>query len=290
MYSGGKLLTRLKSDDIQSISSQLNDYNQELQIKTGRSLLGIACLSCNVRESIIMNRVNSFSFQVVPITTGQGIISNFSAVVCSILQFLGFKAEVAEDSDITGLASAFRKGADGIMMADDHRFVGINLRTNSVTDNSEATGRIFSAALDLMAGGIKGNKVLVLGCGPVGEAAAQSLLAFGARVILHDINIIAAGNVKEKLTDYGDITIVESIENSVVNYQYILEATPATNSIPDELLSDNSCVVAPGVPLGLSSKGCEILNNRLVHDKLELGVAAMAVSLLCSTNPGDNLD
>ncbi len=235
-------------------------------------------------------RASSFSFHVIPVTTGQGIISGFSETVCSILQFLGFKAEVTEDSDLTGLASAFKKGANGIMMADDHRFAGINLHTRSVADNSEATGSIYSAALDLMAGGIKGSKILVLGCGPVGESAVRSLLAFGARVVLYDIDVAAAGDVKEKLADQGDITIAESIQNSAAKYQYILEATPATNSIPDDLLSNNSYVVAPGVPLGLSSKGCEILDNRLIHDKLELGVAAMAVSLLSSTNSGDNLD
>ncbi len=262
----------------------------ELQSITGRSLLGIASHSYSVNKTKMKARASSFSFHVIPITTGQGIISNFSATVCSILQFLGFKAEVAENSDITGLASAFRKGADGIMMADDHQFIGINLHTRSVADNSEATGRISSAALDLMAGGIKGSKVLILGCGSVGESAARSLLAFGARVVLYDIDIVAARDVKENLAGQGDIAIADSIQNSAAKYRYILEATPATNSIPDGLLTDKSCVVAPGVPLGLSSKGCEILNNHLVHDKLELGVAAMAVSLLSSTNPGDNLD
>jgi len=265
-------------------------YNQGLQLITGRGLLGIASHCCNVSERLVGERASTFSIHIIPITAGQGIISNFSATVCSILQFLGFKAEVTAESDTAGLANAFKNGAEGIMMADDHQFVGINLHTRSVVDNSEATGRVFSAALDLMAGGIQQDKVLVLGCGPVGEAAARSLLGFGARVILYDTHITASETVKGKLADYGDITITDSIQNSTMKYQHILEATPAANSIPDKLLSDVSCVAAPGVPLGVSSKGCKILKNRLIHDKLELGIAAMAISLLNSTSRGDCLD
>jgi len=283
-------LTRLNSTDIHHISSQLKQYDQKLQLFTGRGLLGIASHSCNVDEAIMEQRAATFSFHIIPITTGQGIISNFSTTVCSILQFLGFKAEVAEESDITGLANSYKKAVDGIMMADDRLFIGLNLHTRSVVNNSGATGRVFSAALDLMTGGLGGSRVLVLGCGPVGEAAAQNLLTLGARVVLYDINIAAAENIKEKFAEYGDITVTDSLHNSTARYKYIFEATPTTNSIPDELLSGDSYVVAPGVPLGLSAKGCEILNNRYIHDKLELGVAAMAVSLLNSTNPGDYLD
>ncbi len=229
----------------------------------------------------------SFSFHIIPVTSGQGIISNFSTTVCSILRFLGFQAEVAEKSDIAGLANAYKKGADGIMMADDHQFIGINLKTRSVVDNSEATARAFSAALDLMAGGIEANHVLVIGCGSVGEAAVHNLLARGARVALYDTNITAAENIREKFSEYDDITVLDSIHNPTAGYKYIFEATPSTKSIPDELLSIDSYVVAPGVPLGLSTQGCEILNNHYIHDKLELGVAAMAVSLINSTSPGD---
>jgi len=246
---------------------------------TGKSLLEIACHCCNVDKTVIAGR-GTFSFSVIPVTAGQGIISDFSAIVCSILQFSGFKAEVTEKSDAAGLVEAFGGGADGIMMADDYQFVGVNLYTRSVADNSRVTGSVFSAALDLMAGGVQEKEVLVLGCGAVGEAAADNLLGFGARVVLHDINIAAAEEVKEKLVGKGVVSIADSIRNPAVKYRYILEATPVKNSIPDELLSVDSCIAAPGVPLGISARGCEILNNRFIHDKLELGVTAMAVSLL----------
>lgn len=252
-------------------------------MKTGRSLLGIACHSCNVDEAVIAGRASSFSCHVVPVTAGQGIISDFSETVCAILRFLGFAAEVTEKSDTAGIALAFEKEADAIFMADDHRFAGFNLHTRSVVDNSQATGRIYSAALDLMAGGIKGCEILVLGCGPVGKAAAGKFLSSGSRVILHDLDMLAAQKTKvnlSKLYDPGNISVAGSINNPTTTYRYIVDATPAENAVPDKLLSENTYVVAPGVPLGVSSEGCNILKSRFIHDKLELGVAAMAVSLI----------
>ena len=62
---------------------------------------------------------------------------------------------------------------------------------------------------------------------------------------------------------------------------YTLTATLGDfdKSYPDEMILDQMIVAAPGVPLGITKKGCQILENRLLHDKLELGVAGMAISL-----------
>ena len=276
-------MTRLKSNDISNIVSQLETYNQELLDITGRSLMGIACHAYGKDEIQIKQQIKIFSIHVVPITAGQGIITNFSETVSAILQFLGFNALVSDLSDTAGVVQAFEDKADALMMADDHSFVGLNLKTQCVTDNSKATGRVFASALDLMAKGIKNHKVLVQGCGPVGEAAARTLLSFGARVALFDIHISTAQSLKKNLFKYPggkDIVIENNLKTALLNHQYILEATPSTDTIPDELISDHMFVAAPGVPLGISHNGCNILKNRLIHDKLELGVAAMAISLV----------
>ncbi len=286
-------MTRLKTGDICQISSGLEAYNLRLLAGTGHTLLEIACHACGVDEIKIKNSIKSFTIHVVPITTGQGIISNFSETVTAILTFLGFNAIVSDTPDITGVANSFENRADAIMMADDQRFVGINLNNRLVVDNSEATGRVFASALDLMAKGIKNCKVLVLGCGPVGEAAAHRLLSFGAGLGLYDIDLSTAHSMKEKLSRAQgmepdietyikkgiDIVVETSIVRAVSAYDYILEATPSADSIPHELISDHMHVAAPGVPLGISKKGCQMLKDRLIHDKLELGVAAMAISL-----------
>jgi len=276
-------LTRLKTSDINNIPSRLETYNRELLSRTGRSLLGIACHAYGADEVQIRHRIGSFCIHVVPVTAGQGIITDFSETIAAILQFLGFNARVSDLPDASGVALAFENKANAIMMADDNRFVGINLNTRSVADNSRATGRVFAAALDLMAKGITDHKTLVLGCGPVGEAAAITLLSSGARVALCDTHLSAASLLKERLLAHpgGNKIVIEAdINMALSNYQYIIEATPSANTIPDELISDRMVVAAPGVPLGVSKKGCRILENRLVHDKLELGVAGMAISLL----------
>lgn len=278
-------MTRLKSSDINNIPSRLETHNRELLSRTGQSLLGIACHAYGKEESRIRHRIKDrvFCIHVVPVTAGQGIITDFSKTVTAILQFLGFNARVSDLPDASGVALAFETKADAIMMADDNRFVGINLNTRFVADNSQATGRVFAAALDLMAKGIKGHKTLVLGCGPVGEAAAITLLSSGARVALCDTHLSAASVLKERLLAYpggNKIVIEEDINTALLRYHYILEATPSANTLPDELISEIMGIAAPGVPLGVSKKGCRILENCLVHDKLELGVAGMAISLL----------
>ncbi len=276
-------MTRLKTSDISHISSRLETYNLELLARTGQTLLGVACHACDMDEKMVKSLIKSFSLHVIPITAGQGIISDFSATVCAILQFLGFNTQVSNQPDTSGIANSFESKADGIMMADDQRFVGINLKKRTVVDNSEATGRVFAAALDLMAKGINDREVLILGCGVVGEVAARTLLSFGAQVALYDIHLSAAQSLQEKLSVHpvgNKIVIEENVNIALSNYTYVLEATPSADTIPDNMINDHIVVATPGVPLGISQNGCQLLKDRLVHDKLELGVAAMAISLL----------
>lgn len=279
-------MTRLKTSDICQIKSDLEQYNQALLSKTGRGLLGIACHAHGKDESQMQALIADFTILVVPVTAGEGIISDFSETVAAILRFLGFNARVSEQPDTCGVALAFESKAAALMMADDHRFVGINLNNRLVADNSQATGRVFAAALDLMARGIKGKQVLVLGCGPVGESAAMTLLSFGARVALCDIDIPRARLLKQRLlaSSQGnkavkeDIFIEEGLDFSP--YSFILEATPCAETISDKLIGDHLFIAAPGVPVGVSTWGCRRLKERFLHDKLELGVADMSISLL----------
>ncbi len=276
-------MTRLKHSDISEISSSLTQYEGRLRAATGRSLLGIACHACGVDEAGIKNKIKDFSIHVIPVTAGQGIITDFSMTVVAILSFLGFDARVTEQTDASGIASAYENKADAIMLADDLRFVGINLTTRQVTDNSDVTGRVFAAALDLMAGGIKDKQVLVMGCGPVGESSARSLLERGATLNLYDTNVHAGKALKQQLLKDAQGSPIEVLENfptRLSDYPHILEATPTANTIPDNLITDELKIAAPGVPLGISEIGCSLLTDRLVHDKLELGVTAMAVGLL----------
>ena len=287
-------MTRLKTDDIDTISENLDAHNSELIKKTGRSLLGVACHACDRRESEITPLIKKFRVCVVPVTAGQGIISCFSHTVAAILAYLGFPVFVTRATDTAGVAQAFERNVHGIMMSDDNRFVALNLIRQQVVDNSEFTGRGFAAALDLMAGGLKGKSVGVVGCGPVGRAAARWLLCSGARVVLHDSVPQVAWKLRDELCDCdcnsgtgtagtvsGSISTAEqNPAAALAGLNYLVDATPVANAIPDKALSDHTFVAAPGVPLGISTRGCEKISSRLIHDKLEIGVATMAVAML----------
>ncbi len=276
-------MTRLKNSDICEISSGMNVYENRLKAATTRSLLGIASHAFDVNETEVRNKIKGFSIHVIPVTAGQGIISDFSSTVAAILLFLGFDAKVTEQTDASGLASAYEAGADAIMLADDDRFVGINLKTHKVADNSELTGRVFAAALDLMAGGIKDKPALVMGCGPVGESSARSLLEKGAELGLYDINLQAAEILKKQLVNEAVDSSIEVLGNLSIGlsaYPHVLEATPSADTITDDMITKKLKVAAPGVPLGISEIGSSKLTDRLIHDKLELGVAAMAAYLV----------
>jgi len=279
-------MTRLKTCDIDSISSKLEAYNRTLKEKTGHSLLGVACHACGRRESEIRQLMENFAVSVIPITAGQGIIHTFANTVEAIMAYLGFQASVTMATDTAGVAEAVENKADGIMMSDDNRFVALNLSRRRVSDNSEATGRGYAAALDLMTGGLKGQSVVVAGCGPVGTGAAAWLKNSGAHVLVYDINIQAARKLKSVLSAGGDaapgsVSVADEALSTVLDrVRCVIEATPVENSIPETALFDNTFVAAPGVPLGISQKGCEKISTRLIHDKLEIGVATMAVSML----------
>ena len=95
---------------------------------------------------------------------------------------------MAQNSDAAGIAEAFEKKSDIILLADDARFVAINVHTNHVSDNAEMTAKGFVAGLDLMASGLRGKKAFVVGCGEVGRYAAKELVALGVLVTASDIN------------------------------------------------------------------------------------------------------
>lgn len=273
-------MTRLVSGDIKGISAGLPAYDQRLVFRTGMGLLGIACHGHGVSDVSMREQMASFTVHVVPVTAGQGIISQFSATVAAILNFLGIQARVSPQTDNAGIDLACKEGVDGILMADDHQFVGLNLRNRKVVGNSEETGRVFAAALGLMAGGISAEEFLVVGCGPVGEAAAKRLMSEGGRITLFDIDPAASERLHKRLSPVGQVCIAGSIDEALAHHSLILDASPAANAIPDRLLDANMRIAAPGVPSGISDMGIEYLQERVIHDKLELGVAGMAVGLL----------
>jgi pyrrolysine biosynthesis protein PylD len=258
---------------------QLDAYDAELLTKTGRTLRGIACFVAGQNEPNIASRLSGIQVGVVPVQWGAGRIDRFAETVGDILNHLGFQSFVTRQADVSGLAEAYTKKADLIFLADDDQFVALNTKTRQVVYNAAATGSGFAGGLALMAGGLTEQKVLVLGCGPVGRAATASLLNYGATVSVYDINRDRAGNLAIEMDRgrRGDIRVEADLQQALSRHRLVMDATDAAEIIQDREISADTYMAAPGVPLGLSHAALKKISHRLLHDPLQIGVATMAL-------------
>ena len=270
-------MTRLRTDDIKHITGRLSEYDTELELKTGCSLRGLACSAAGIEENDIDNKLKNVMVGVIPITSGKGIIIGFCEAVKSIVTHIGCNAFIAETSDVAGLAEAFERNADIILLSDDERFVAIHAQSNQVIDNAVATAKGYVAGLNLMAGGLNEKKVLVIGVGPVGCSATEALSILGAHVSVFDINSSRCYEISESIKQLlkKEIEIVIELDTALSSTHLIIDATPAANIINEHHIRSRSYISAPGVPIGLDVEAQLKISNRLLHDPLQIGVATM---------------
>lgn len=282
-------MTRLTHDDIKDIPGMLKAYDDTLVSMTGSDLVGIACKACGIAQSEFLGAVSHTRVGIVPVTWGQGIIPGFSQTVQEIVAHLGFTAYVTRDSDVAGLSEAAERGSDVIMLSDDDNFRAIHLKTGISEDNSAATGKVFAVGLDLMAKGLKGKKALVVGCGPVGWQAGFELLQLGAKLSVIDtdpeIAFSTARALKRQLKQ--DVSVEHDLNQALLQHRYILDASPAKGIIDTHQVAGSTLISAPGVPLGLTREAQNTASGRLLHDALQLGVAAMLAAVVKASNAGN---
>jgi len=275
-------MTRLQARDMVTIARDLDAYDRGLRARTGLTLRGLACRAAGVEEhQFACCRKNGRS-AVVPLTCGEGVIPGFAESVQRILLHLGLSSTVAAEPDAAGLAAAYADHSDLVFLADDQRFIAINTRSRGVVDNADATGAGFAWGLARMAGHLEKRPVLVLGCGPVGRSAARMVLRMGSRVSLCDVVPEASGQAARWLSESapGMISVEPDLESALARHCLIIDATPAADLIDEAHIHSDTLISAPGVPLGLTARAVEKISNRLLHDRLEIGVATMAVSAL----------
>jgi len=273
-------MTRLKPDEIRDIPEMLKVYDKALIRKTGAGLRGIACRAWGIDESAIAERAGGIRVGVIPISWGLGVIQGFSETVRDIVQHLGFNVFVTQAQNVAGLSEAVDRQSDVIMLSDDDHFVAIHVRTGKSVDNSAATGKVFAAGLDLMAGGLEGQAVLVVGCGPVGRSAGRELLRLGAELSVVDMDRKKARDfAREAELDLNrEVRVENNLHKTLLKHHYILDASPAAAIMDERHIADGTLISAPGVPIGLTAGALEAMAGRLLHDPLQLGVAAMIVA------------
>jgi pyrrolysine biosynthesis protein PylD len=268
-------MTRLRSQDMPGIAADPEAYDAALAARTGLGLRGLAARAAGIGPRAFGRRACACRAAVVPLGAGAGVIEGFAEAVRRILLHLGFQAAVTRRPDAAGLEEAYRGRADLVFLADDERFIAIHTRSRRVVENAGATGAGFAHGLERMAGGVRGRPVLVLGLGPVGLAAAAALSGLGAEVWVHDTDPVKMRRVRARSCGLP-LKAAASLQAALRRHRLILDATPARDLIGPESIHPDTFISAPGVPLGLSAAARGKAAGRLIHDRLEIGVAVMA--------------
>ncbi len=207
---------------------------------------------------------------VIPVTSGMGVISGFSESVRSILESMGIRAFVTKNTDVAGFAEAVEKDADMIFMADDDRFIALNVRVMKFVDNTEGTAKGYAEALRIAMKYRPPSSVLVVGCGRVGSMATEIFSKRYASVNVVDIDPSKAMELERR---YGNVHAYADVETAVRESNVIFNSSPG--KIPGEWIRQGAVIISPGVPHSFDSEARRKANV-IVHDPLAIGVGAMA--------------
>ncbi len=269
-------MTRLTSRSVSGIPGGIASHDRELMKTVGGSLIDIAKLASGYNGNLSA-AFKGHRCKVIPITSGKGIIDGFSEAVASILSHIGLNSDVSKAPDVGGFAQACRESSM-VFAADDNVFIGINLRSRAISLNHDATGRAYSAALEIRAGGLEGKPVALIGAGRVGASAAAYLCRKGAQVFTYDI-------VREKVqalaqTYSSNLYSCSSMSECLGMANLVLLAAPGMGLIKGGMAKGKIFSV-PAIPVGLTKAAFrELGENSLIHDSLEMGVATMAADLV----------
>jgi pyrrolysine biosynthesis protein PylD len=264
-------MTRLSSELISGLHENMDAYDCELVQKTGLTLRQIAARTAGLSEGTLCAALRSECAAVVPITAGQGVIEGFTQAIDGIIKHVGCPCFITKNSDASGLAESIEKGASIVFLADDNRFIAVHISQKYVIDNAEATGWSYAYALDACAGGLNDRDVLLIGAGRVGIHALSALLGLGAKVGVSDIDRSKVRSLAGKF----QIKKEENLSEALDMYTLFFDASPAPDIILPEHIKPQTIVAACGIPLGLSDGARVLVSERLIHDPLQLGTAAM---------------
>jgi threonine dehydrogenase-like Zn-dependent dehydrogenase len=163
-----------------------------------------------------------------------------------------------------------------LFLADDHRFIALNITKGCSVDDDPATADGYVTALEAAAGGFEGREVLVLGLGPVGRAAVRRLAARGAVVLVTE-------PAEERIAAALEVGLefeVTSLADGLARCDLIFDASPAGGIIDAADVRPETIAAVPGVPSAFTSAAQEVLGVRHMHEPLAIGVAVMAARAL----------
>jgi pyrrolysine biosynthesis protein PylD len=267
-------MTRLTPHDVDGLVSSLEVFELGLREMTGLGLRGVAIRS--VAHDPVCVPLIGARFAVVPITSGEGVITGFADCVATILSHLGCEAWVTAQPDVRGIQAAAAQGADAIFMADDHRFIALDLHRGRCIDDDPATADGYVTALEAAAGSLLSRHVLLLGLGPVGRAAARRLVSRGAAVEVVEPDETRLRSALEVGLKVQPVGLAEGLERC----DLIFDATPQGGFIDASGITSITIAAVPGLPSAFTAEAQAALGPRHIHEPLAIGVAVMAARAL----------
>ena len=256
----------LTPDDLININKQLQEADSAVQRVTGLDIKSVC-------KALYSTSPGSEKVGIVPVTSGDGIIGNFSASLQAITQYFGFDGFVTDMPDVSGYYEAIQNGAEIILMADDHTFLAYNLKNGKIANNQPCTGIIYA---EIASRYLKADSkdVLVVGLGKVGFPGTAHLVQKGFRVYGYDAD---EALLNRAVSNLGVIPL--DLENPK-KFSIILEATPCANTIPETVLSENCVLSTPGIPCAISEELRKKYDVQLITEPLGIGTVSMLYSVL----------
>ncbi len=267
-------MTRLAENDLVAIDASWHAYETQLKTQTDMDLYAVANSALGMPSKPPRSVLASLRVGVIPISSGEGVILGFAESLVSIAQHLGFQAHCLPPDE-----AGFQKGRahdDILLWADDTQFFAENVHTKKSVENGWATGRGFAAVLHTMNKQQKTfeKRALVLGAGPVGQAAATFLSEHNYALTLCDLIVSKAQTLCRQLPN-AQACLPEALP-TLPPFSNVLDAAPTHTCFPHDLLTACACVAAPCVPCLWSEVPLRVgYNLNLWHDPLQLGTAVM---------------
>jgi len=245
-------MTRLKTEWINKPDEDIKKHDLHLRKATGMGIPEVAFKAAGIPH-ILKADLSQYKAAVIRVSAGQGVIGSFAESVAAVASYMGAEAFITEKCDVAGIYEAFSRGAEILFMADDDRFIAVNIKTGKVVENDAATALGYVTALSVMAGGLSGREVTLLGFGRMGKKAQECLIAEGAFV---------------KVYEKGD-------RLPLPLSGLVFDATDEGGFLGVSDLSGDIMIAAPGIPLLLDEEAYALHKNRVIHDPLQLGTAVM---------------
>ncbi len=267
-------MTRLTEDDVSVLVRDLGAFEARLQELAGIGLRELAL--CTAGDDGVCVPLYGARVAAVPVSTGQGCVPGFSSCVVAILQHLGCEAWVTMQPDVRGIQEAVGDGAEVVFVADDHRFIALNVTKGRCVDDDPATADGYVTALEAAAGSLLSRHVLLLGLGPVGRAAARRLTSRGAAVAVVEPDEARL----QAALDVGLRVQPVTLEEGLARCDLIFDATPAADLIDVDDIGPAMIAAVPGLPSAFTPAAQAALGARHIHEPLAIGVAVMAARAL----------